>query len=141
MQESIYLNRLLILILNKMPRKSRNTRQKETIQKEINKINTFFTAEDIYHKLNKIDKNIGLATIYRFLKTLRKTKQLYSYTCNNKLVYSKEKKSHCHYICEETGKIIHFDINSIDFLKNKIPGSITSFQIEVKGICSKCYKN
>ena len=25
-----------------------------------------------------------------------------------------------------------------DFLKNKIPGSIKSFQIEVKGICNNC---
>ena len=41
-------------------------------------------------------------------------------------------------LCEETGKIIHFDVDSLDFLKNKIPGTISSFQIEVRGVCSKC---
>jgi hypothetical protein len=37
---------------------------------------------------------------------------------------------------EKTGKVIHFKIESLDFLKNKIPGTIKSFQIEVRGICN-----
>ena len=121
--------------------KTRNTKQKETINKEINKLKTFFTAEELFKKVKLIDKNIGLATIYRFLKKLRKEGDIFSYTCDGKLVYSIENKSHCHFICEETGKIIHFDVDSLDFLKNKIPGSITSFQIEVKGKCEKCLKH
>jgi len=119
-----------------MPRKSRNTKQKEAIHKEIEKINGFFSAEDLYKKV----KNIGLATIYRFMKELRRKKKIYSYTCNNQLVYSKGKKSHCHFVCEETGKIIHFDVDSLDFLNNKIPGTISSFQIEVKGKCREHLK-
>ncbi len=118
--------------------KTRNTKQKEIIQKEMDKYRTFFTAEDLYDKVKKIDKNVGLATIYRFLKRLRKNGDIYSYTCDRKLVYSKDNKSHCHFVCEETGKVIHFEINSLDFLKDKIPGSITSFQVEVKGLCDKC---
>ena len=119
---------------------TRNTPQKEIIQKEIDKFNTFFTAEELYQRVKKVNKDIGLATIYRFLKQLRKSRKMYSYTCNNKLIYSKENKSHCHFICEETGKVVHFDITSLDFLKDKIPGSITSFQIEIRGICNKCSK-
>lgn len=121
--------------------KTRNTKQKEIINKEINKLKTFFTAQDLYEKVKVVDKNIGLATIYRFLKKLRKDGDIFSYTCDGKLVYSKENKSHCHFVCEETGKVIHFNIDSLDFLKDKIPGSITSFQIEVKGICNKCSKS
>jgi Fe2+ or Zn2+ uptake regulation protein len=121
--------------------KTRYTKQKELIQKEIDKFKTFFTAEELYDQVKKIDNKIGFATIYRFLKRLRKCEDIYSYTCDNKLTYSKENKSHCHFVCEETGKVIHFYINSLDFLKDKIPGSITSFQIEVRGICKKCSKN
>ena len=124
-----------------MARKSRNTKQKEIIKREIEKFNVFFTAEDIHNNIKKENKNIGLATIYRYLNGLRKSKIIHSYTCNNRLVYSKEEKSHCHFICEETGEVIHFDIDSLDFLKDKIPGSITSFQIEVRGVCNKCSKN
>ncbi|MBD3249828.1 hypothetical protein GF336_07310 [Candidatus Woesearchaeota archaeon] len=124
-----------------MASKTRNTKQKEIINKEVNRFKTFFTAEDLYEKVKVIDKNIGLATIYRFLKTLRKNGNIFSYTCDGKLIYSKENKSHCHFVCEETGKVIHFNIDSLDFLKDKIPGSITSFQIEVRGICTKCSKS
>jgi len=120
--------------------KPRNTKQKEIINKEINKIKTFFTAEELYEKIKSIDKNIGLATIYRFLKTLRKEGNIFTYTCEKKLIYSKENRSHCHFVCEKTGKIIHFNIDSLDFLKDKIPGSISSFQIEVKGVCNTCSK-
>lgn len=119
--------------------KTRKTRQKEIVQKEIDKINSFFTAEELFEKTKKTDEKIGLATIYRLLKEKREKKGLYSYLCNGKHVYSKGKKSHCHFICEKTGKIIHFDVDSLDFLKDKIPGEITSFQIEVKGICDTCY--
>ncbi len=124
-----------------MALKTRNTKQKEIIKKELTKFNTFFTAEDLYERVKTIDKNIGLATIYRFLKTLRKNGNIFSYTCDGRLIYSKENRSHCHFFCEETGKVIHFNIDSLDFLKDKIPGSITSFQIEVRGICAKCSKS
>lgn len=123
-----------------MASRIRNTKQKEIIDKEIRRFKTFFTAQDIYEKVKSIDKDIGLATVYRFLKYLRKNGEIFSYTCYGKFVYSKEKKSHCHFICEETGKVIHFDVDSLDFLKNKIPGSISSFQIEVKGKCKDCLK-
>ena len=116
---------------------NRNTKQKETIQKELDKITTFFSAEDLYTKT----EDISLATIFRFLKELRDKKVLYSYICDRKTIYSKQEKSHCHFTCEKTGKIIHFEIDNIDFLKNKVPGKITSFQLEVKGICDDCKKD
>ncbi len=121
--------------------KTRNTKQKETLNKEISKFKTFFTAEDLYENIKVTDKSIGLATVYRFLKNLRKDGEIFSYTCDGRLVYSKDNKSHCHFVCEETGKVIHFSISSLDFLKDKIPGSITSFQIEIRGICDKCSKS
>jgi Fur family ferric uptake transcriptional regulator len=123
-----------------MPRVSRNTKQKEIILEEVQKMKDFFTAEDLYGIVKKRHSNIGMATVYRFLKELRKNKRIHAYTCNNRLLYNKEKKSHCHFICEETGKVIHFDVDSLDFLKNKIPGSISSFQIEVRGKCKECSK-
>jgi len=116
--------------------KRRKTKQKEIINKEINTFKTFFTAEDLYEKVEAVDKTIGLATIYRFLKTLREEGTIFFYTCDGTLVYSKENRSHCHFVCEETGRVIHFTVDSLDFLKDKIPGLIRSFQIEVKGVCT-----
>ncbi|MFA6424666.1 MAG: transcriptional repressor [Phycisphaerae bacterium] len=122
-----------------MSKKTRNTRQKEIIEKELSKIDVFFSAENLYNQIRFIDKEIGLATVYRFLNEMRKKGIIYSYLCDRRMVYSRERKGHCHFTCEKTGKVVHFDVDSLDFLKNKIPGSITSFQLEVKGICKdKC---
>jgi len=121
-----------------MGRKNRNTKQKELIKAELSKIDTFFNAEDLLEKVRKKDKNIGIATIYRFLNEAKKKGELYTYSCDRKMVFAKGEKSHCHFECEKTGKVIHFEIDNIDFLKNKIPGTITSFQLEVKGVCRKC---
>jgi Fe2+ or Zn2+ uptake regulation protein len=118
--------------------KKRNTKQKEVIQKELDGIDVFFTSDELHKKVAEHNKHIGIATIYRFLNERKKENKVYSYICDNKSVYSKNKNSHCHFVCEKTGKVIHFTIDSLDFLKNKIPGSIKSFQIEVKGICNTC---
>ena len=123
---------------------TRKTTQKIIIQKELDTIDTFFTAEDLLQKIQKKHTHIGIATIYRFLNDLKNSNLLYSYTCDRRQVYSKQKKSHCHFICEKTGKTTHFEIDSLDFLKNKIPGTIKSFQLEIRGICkndcTKCSK-
>jgi len=126
-----------------MERRSRKTIQKELIEKTVSSINSFFTAEDIYKLIKKEDSKIGIATIYRFLNNLRKKNKIYSYICDRKTLFSKEKNSHCHYTCEKTGKIIHFEIDNLEFLKEikrKIPGTIKSIQLEVKGICDGCVK-
>jgi Fe2+ or Zn2+ uptake regulation protein len=121
-----------------MGRQSRNTRQKEIIKKELARIHSFFNAEDLHNAVKKSDNNIGIATIYRFLSEAKKRGELFTYICDRKTLYSKGRKSHCHFECEKTGKVIHFELDNIDFLKDKIPGAITSFQLEVKGICKEC---
>jgi Fe2+ or Zn2+ uptake regulation protein len=120
---------------------SRQTKQKEITSSVIEKQKGFFTAEDIFKKAKSLDKSIGIATVYRFLKDLKKRNRIYSYICDRKTLYSKENKNHCHFICERTGKIIHFELNNLDFLKTirkQIPGNISSFQLEVHGVCDNC---
>ncbi len=124
-------------------KETRNTKQKIMLEEECAKQNGFFTSEDLFKEAQKIDKTIGIATIYRFLKDRKKKNKIFSYICNRKIVYSNQEKNHCHYICEKTGKTIHFNLNNLDFLKeikSKIPGSINSFQIEIKGVCKDCNK-
>ena len=121
-----------------MTKKSRKTKQKEIIKSEISRHTSFFTADELFEKIKKRDPNIGIATIYRFLKELRKKKELHSYSCNRKMVYSKDKNNHCHFICQKCEQITHFNISKIDFLKTKIKGEICHFQIDVYGICEEC---
>jgi Fur family transcriptional regulator, ferric uptake regulator len=122
-------------------KKSRKTKQKELIEEIIKHSKSFFTAEDIYKLAKKTDKTIGIATVYRYIKFMKNNGLIRSYTCERRSLYSLNEISHCHYTCEKTGKVFHFELDSLDFLKKikeKIPGSITSVQLEIKGVCEDC---
>ena len=123
-----------------MARLNRQTRQKEILLKELEKFNSFFTCTDIHNKAKKVNPRIGIATIYRFLKDLREKKELHSYLCDRKTIYSKEENNHCHFICQQCGETKHFEVSNLDFLKNKLKGNICHFQVDVYGVCDKCFK-
>jgi len=123
-----------------MVKKLRQTKQKELLDREVKKIKSFFTAEELLIKIKKKDSNLGIATVYRFLNDLVNKRQIHSYVCNRKTVYSIDKNSHCHFICQKCGKVEHIQVNSLDFIKNKINGSICHFQIDINGLCDKCSK-
>ena len=119
-----------------MARVSRQTKQKELLASIIEKTKGFFSADTVFAKAQEKDKSIGIATVYRYLKDAVQKGELQSYTCDKRNIYSKE-HSHCHFVCEDTGKVIHFTVDNIDFIKKKIPGTITSFSLEVKGKLEK----
>jgi len=100
----------------------------------------FFGADE-FHTIAKTQMpHIGVATIYRFLSDKVKERQLHSYYCEKKTVYSTSANNHCHYICQKCGKTQHVEIKNIDSIKKSIKGTICHFQIDVSGICEKCLK-
>ncbi len=123
-----------------MTKKSRKTKQKELILSEISTCNSLFTADELYQKIKKKDNTIGIATVYRLLKDLRKKEELHSYICERKMIYSRQKNNHCHFICQKCDQTTHFTVDKIDFLKTKIKGVVCHFQIDVYGTCEKCLK-
>lgn len=127
---------LLILIINKMKR--RKTIQKELIEKEIEHFHSFFNAEELYQRVSQKNKKIGIATIYRFLKYLTEKGKIHSYSCNRKIIYSSNKKSHCHFICKTCGDIKHINIKKLDFIQKEVSENISHFQIDITGTCEKC---
>lgn len=112
---------------------SRNTKQKYLIEDLVMKQKGFFSADFVFDIVKEKDSGIGIATIYRNLKRLVSEGKLFAYTCDRRQVFSKTKQ-HCHFIDEQTGDIFHFQVENLDFLKSNIPGTFTSFQIEVRGI-------
>lgn len=119
-----------------MGRKSRNTRQKELISDAIIKSKGFFTVEELSKSLG--EDSISIATLYRFLKEAKESGSLHSYECEGKTVYATAKKDHCHFTCKKCGKVIHFNVSSLDFVKKKLDCSVNQFQISVEGICKNC---
>lgn len=124
-----------------MGKKSRNTLQKEALQGCIEAKQSFFTAEEIHQQVQKKNPQIGLATVYRYLKDLKTRQILHAYSCDRHTIYSKHRSSHCHFVCECCNQITHFEVKDLDFLRKGIPGSICHFQIEVSGICKNCSKH
>ena len=123
-----------------MVKKLRQTKQKELLNEEVKRFNSFFTAEELLIKINMKDSKLGIATVYRFLKDLSDKRQIHTYICNRKTIYSVDENSHCHFICEKCGKVEHINVSSLDFIKNRINGSICHFQIDITGLCNQCSK-
>jgi Fe2+ or Zn2+ uptake regulation protein len=124
-----------------MAKAIRQTMQKGMLRAEIGNKKSFFSAEDIYKKIKEKDSRLGIATVYRFLKGLRKNNKIHSYVCDRKTIYSFSEQNHCHFLCQKCGKTTHIRIDSIDFLRKNFRGSICHFQINVEGVCEKCVKN
>ncbi len=120
---------------------SRNTRQKVIIHDQIETMTSLFTAEALFEKVHQIDPSIGIATVYRYLKDLRKQRALHSYVCDRRLIYSLQDNNHCHFICQRCDRVQHFDIDKVDFIKGSIRGDICHFQIDVHGICEHCLRD
>ena len=118
----------------------RQTKQKELLNEEVKKFNSFFTAEELLTKTNKRDSKLGIATVYRFLSDLLTKRQIHSYICNRKTIYSTQNNSHCHFTCEKCNEIKHILVKKVDFLKESIEGEVCHLQIDVAGICKKCLK-
>lgn len=113
---------------------SRKTRQKLTIESAIKSQKGIFTVDDIYENLK--NKNIGIATVYRYMNNLRKSGKIHYYTCNNRFVYSIKKTVHAHFICEKCHQKEHIKIHDINWLKKY--GDVCHVQIEIYGICKHC---
>lgn len=123
-----------------MAREKRITRQKRIIEEELPKFKTFFTADELLEKVQLIDKKIGIATIYRYLKENATKKHIHSYFCDRRQIYSTQNNSHCHYTCQVCGKKEHVKIKDIGSIKKNIKGTICHFQIDVVGVCEDCLK-
>ncbi len=116
----------------------RETKQKKAIEEAIRKTNTFFSAEELHSKLKKENPNMGIATVYRFLRELQKERIIHAFVCDRKGLYSKKGMSHSHFVCEICGVKKHIEIDKIDFLKKYLTEDICHVQIELSGICPMC---
>jgi Fe2+ or Zn2+ uptake regulation protein len=120
---------------------ARMTKQKQILQEEIGKSETFFSAEDLYQKIAKKDKGMGIATVYRFLKGLEESGGIHSFVCDNRKTYSISKKNHIHFECERCGMTKHLPAKNVDFLTAATGEEICHFQVNITGVCKRCQRS
>ena len=127
-----------------MKRQSYKTKQKDKILECIKTFNKQFTIKELYLKLNK---SIGLTTIYRLITKLVNDKVLTKYiTSDNKTYYEYLMKcnheNHFYLKCDKCSKLIHIDCDCIKELENHILNShkfkVNHENIVIKGICNNC---
>ena len=122
--------------------KERNTKQKQIILEVLKNDKTHPTIKEIYNKVNKIDSNIGQATIYRNINKLVADGEILKIKIDNNLDrYDGNISNHLHFLCNKCLKIYDiFETNDsfINSIENKYNLKINNSEIYLEGICSSC---
>ncbi len=106
-----------------------------------------FSADELFTEVKKINKDVGLATIYRSLELfckLRITRQLDFDSPYKYYEIKIEGDHHHHFICVECGKIIEFDDKMMGkfekSLEKEYNFKILDHRIKFYGLCNECEK-
>jgi len=125
----------------------KNTRERETILKELEVLKGHFNAEKLYSVLTRKRAKVSRPTIYRTLKLLEKYHLIDRLDIKKNCFYYEpmfQKKNHGHMICKQCGKIIDFPSQSFNTLKSEIGKDKTfkldNISIQVFGVCKSCQK-
>ena len=105
----------------------------------LNAADSFFTAEELASKAQKKSR-IGIATVYRFLKSRERSGEVHSYLCGRRRLYSVKEDSHCHFTCSKCGHVEHLKLSKIDFIKDAANGKVCHFQLDITGVCENCLR-
>ncbi len=105
----------------------------------------YLSPEDIWKKLKRRFKSIGLPTIYRNLeelegknvitKVIHPNRQLYYYFCRHS-------SHHHHFVCISCKKVQDFTSCAVADIereiRDKIKGKVVSHIFQVNGLCREC---
>jgi Fur family ferric uptake transcriptional regulator len=129
------------------PRGLKNTKERETILRELETREDHFSAEGLYSVLNRKGTKVSRPTVYRTLKLLEKYHLIEKLDIKQNCFYYEpkyQKKDHGHLICEQCGKIIDFSCGGLDNLKSEVNKEqdfkTENISIHVFGICGTCQK-
>lgn len=104
------------------------------------------TAEEVYDHLKQKDVEIGVATVYRNLKTLVDNGYLKEINMEKQGVrYDLYDNEHYHFVCDACGHIDNFfleTLHSIDkAVEKETHGVVNSKDLLFHGTCEHCLQN
>ncbi len=123
----------------------KSTRQRDIIVAAFLKIEGHVTAEDLYRKVSRRNRNIGFTTVYRTLKLLAESglakEQVFADHLTRYEPLSEE-EHHDHLICLKCGSITEFEDSKLENMQVKIADElgfeIVNHKMEFYGYCSNC---
>lgn len=120
------------------------TQQRILILKTLRQGRRHITAQELYEELLRIDKSIGFATVYRFLRSLAE----HHFVTEVKMGHFparyelNSQSHHDHLTCTRCGKICEFENKSIESHQLKVAQQfgfrLTHHVLELFGVCSSC---
>ncbi len=104
----------------------RVTRQRRIILDVLTDTDDHPNAFEIFQRANKMDSTISLSTVYRTMKTLEGNGTIHRHTFNGgpSRFEQADGKHHDHLIDIETGKVIEFQSDVIEYLQEEIAKSL-----------------
>ncbi len=132
----------------------RITASRSAILDVLSKKRCHLTAEDVFFEVRKIQKGIGIATVYRTLDLLVQMGLVCKFDFGDGRaryeLASGEKGHHHHLICRNCGRIINYDdflteetglVKKIEKeLSQKHSFEIDAHQLDFYGLCKDCQK-
>ncbi|MES3038449.1 MAG: transcriptional repressor [Bdellovibrionota bacterium] len=120
------------------------THQRLAILKCMHEGRRHVTAQELYEKVNKLNPEIGFATVYRFLRSLAENQMVTEVRMGGLPArYELTPKSHHdHLTCIKCNKICEFENNAIERLQEKVAVQfgfiLTHHVLELYGVCPHC---
>jgi Fur family transcriptional regulator, ferric uptake regulator len=125
----------------------RRTGQRDLILETFLSSEEHLTSEDLCSLVHKVDRSIGLTTVYRTLKLLTEAGLAREVRFGDNRTYYEHHYNHEHHdhmICTECGMVIEFFSAEIEDLQdqmaNKFEFKPTHHSLRMWGVCSACQK-
>lgn len=122
------------------------SRQREIVRNIIDKANNHPTVEEVYAKVQMVDRNISIATVYRNLNLLAENGEIQKLNFFDEADrFDPNIKEHTHFVCKKCGKII--DINDDAYISHfsldkevekKYRVKVDNHSLVLYGICNDC---
>lgn len=120
------------------------SKQKELILKTVKENHIHPSAEKIYELVKYNIPNISLGTVYRNLNKFAQKGSIKKIEgINGSSIFDGNTEKHHHFICEQCNSVIDIDEKDIPIEMGNISNkefTIHSYDLTLKGICSKCYQ-
>lgn len=87
-----------------------------------------------------MEKDIGLATVYRNLKKMVSQGLISEVSWNDVRYYTRHPFSNAFFVCEKCGNMIRVDIPIADqnYLSDEIGMQVSGWRMTFRGICRRC---
>jgi Fur family peroxide stress response transcriptional regulator len=121
------------------------TAKRRTIVRVLKRTKSHPTAEWIYEQAKEEVPGLGLATVYRTLRLLRKQGEVLElHSSDGSVHYDGDTRIHYHFCCDVCGRIVDIDAPVDTTIEDRIEASsgfqVTGHRLMATGVCPDCLR-